>query len=174
MNEGLQIDRLLPSVYASLRAIAATYLERESGYQTLQPTALVHEAYVRLARRNDIDWHGRTHFLALAATEMRRVLVEHARSAGARKRGSGLRPEPIDHADGVVPCVGVAGIALEQALSNLGSRSPRQARVAEMRIFSGMLNREIAETLGVCERTVKGDWHMARAWLARELRAADA
>ena len=165
-------SHLLPLVYDRLRALAKSYLAAAPGHPTLQPTALVHEAYVRLAQREGIDWQGKTHFLAIAAVEMRRVLVDHARAAGAKKRGGGARPLTL----GAVPAHGVGTslevLALEEALQRLAGRSRRQARVAEMRIYAGMVSREIAEILGVSERTVKGDWRMARAWIVRELRGS--
>ena len=164
------VDRLAPAVYDELRRRARVYMRKESGYQTLDPTALVHEAYLRLARRSEIDWHGETHFLAIAATEMRRVLVERARAANAKKRGG--RPTRITLADDAIaerdrP---TEILALDDALGRLCAESPRQARVAEMRLFAEMRSHEIAAALGVSERTVKNDWRMARAWLARVLR----
>ena len=164
----------LPLVYDSLRAIAARYLEREAPYHTLQPTALVHEAYLRLARRDGIDWQGKTHFLAIAAREMRRVLVDHARAAGAAKRGADAHRITLETALLRTKGASVEILSLDEALAHLLSISPRQARVAEMRIYAGMVAREIAAVLGVSERTVKDDWRMARAWLARELRARGA
>ncbi|HKQ60222.1 MAG TPA: ECF-type sigma factor [Candidatus Polarisedimenticolaceae bacterium] len=162
--------RLLPLVYGNLRALACRYLQAE-GYHTLQPTALVHEAYLRLARREEIDWQGQTHFLAVAATEMRRILVDHARSSGAAKRGGEATRIPLSERSAIAEEPQVRVLALEEALGRLAARSPRQARVVEMRVFAGMLAREIGEVLGVSVRTVNGDWRVARAWLARELRS---
>lgn len=161
------------AVYDELRRLARSYLRREGGYQTLGPTALVHEAYVRLARRATIRWRGRTHFLAVAASEMRRVLVERARAADARKRGA--RPVRVSLTDHLL----VGGhnstdlLALDEALTLLASASARQARVAEMRLFAGLPVSEISAQLRVSERTVKGDWRMARAWIARALRGEE-
>ena len=167
------VDRLLPAVYDELRRLARSYLREEGGYQTLEPTALVHEAYLRLAKRTGIDWRGKTHFLAIAASEMRRVLVERARSANASKRGA--RPPRITLTDELLverdhP---MEILALDEALRGLSDKSPRQARVAEMRLFAEMRSHEIGATLGVSERTVKDDWRMARAWLARVLRGGE-
>jgi RNA polymerase sigma factor (TIGR02999 family) len=162
---------LLPLVYDALRAIARRYLEREGAYHTLQPTALVHEAYVRLAGREGIDWQGKTHFLAIAASEMRRVLVDHARAAGAKKRGAEAQRVPLDDERNAGRAATLELLALDEALTRLSAASPRQARVAEMRIFAGMRAAEIGQVLSISERTVKGDWRMARAWLARALRA---
>jgi RNA polymerase sigma factor (TIGR02999 family) len=160
---------LAPLVYEELRAIARRYMRRERGYQTLQPTALVNEAYYRLASGGSVEWRGKTHFLAVAATQMRRILVERARAAGRIKRGEGRRRITLDDDVAPVPERTVDVLVLDEALGNLATRSERQARVAEMRLFSGMLVREIASTLEVSDRTVKEDWRFARAWLAREL-----
>lgn len=163
-------DRLLLLTYEELRQRARAYLRAEGGYQTLDPTALVHEAYARLARRRGIDWKGRTHFLAIAATEMRRVLVERARAADARKRGGRSQRVTLEEATFSKEDRTIDVLALDEALSSLAERSSRQARVAEMRLFAGMAACEIGDVLQVSERTVKGDWRMGRAWLARALR----
>jgi len=164
------IDGLLPQVYDHLRAIASNYLKRETQQLTLQPTALVHEAYLRLADAERINWSGKTHVLALMAREMRRILVDHARRASAKKRGR--QPRRVTLTDRTI-----AGrdrslelLVLDQALHQLATRSKRQASVAELRVFAGLNIREVAHALGVSERTVKGDWQIARAWLARELK----
>ncbi|MGD8376005.1 MAG: ECF-type sigma factor [Acidobacteriota bacterium] len=165
-----RFEHLLPRVYGDLRRIACRYLQGEAPDAILQPTALVHEAYLRLAEVERIDWQGKTHVLAVAAREMRRILVEHARAAKTKKRGG--RPDRITLTEGMLPVSDpvVELLSLDQALRGLGRRSPRQARVAELKIFAGMLGREIAGVIGVSERTVDGDWQVARAWLARELR----
>jgi RNA polymerase sigma factor (TIGR02999 family) len=172
-NASPAADRLLIVVYEELRRLARFYLKREGGYQTLGPTALVHEAYVRLAGRTTIRWRGRTHFLAVAAGEMRRVLVERARAADALKRGA--RPVRVVLADDLL--VGGTGstdlLALDEALTSLAAASARQARVAEMRLFAELPVREISAALCVSERTVKDDWRMARAWIARALRGQE-
>jgi RNA polymerase sigma-70 factor (ECF subfamily) len=166
------LDRLLLLTYEELRRRARAYLRAEGGgYQTLDPTALVHEAYSRLALRRGIAWQGKTHFLAIAAGEMRRVLVERARAAGARKRGGRPGRVTLGEVELTTPARSVDVLALEEALSALAARSTRQARVAEMRLFAGMGAAEISEVLRVSERTVKGDWRLGRAWLARALRA---
>jgi RNA polymerase sigma factor (TIGR02999 family) len=166
-------DRLLIVVYDELRRLARVYLKREGGYQTLGPTALVHEAYLRLARRTTIRWRGKTHFLAVAASEMRRVLVERARAADARKRGA--RPARVALVDDllVVASGSTDLLALDEALRLLAVASARQARVAEMRLFADLPVREISAALCVSERTVKDDWRMARAWIARALRGQE-
>jgi RNA polymerase sigma factor (TIGR02999 family) len=164
-------DRLLPLVYDQLRALAASYLRAERPDITLQPTALVHEAYLRLIANDRIDWKGKTHFLAMAATQMRRILVDHARARDAHKRGGGQRTITLDEEvlAGVKPSVSL--LALDEALLRLAARSGRQARVAELKIFGGLQTREIALSVGVSERTVKEDWRVARAWLMKELAA---
>ena len=160
---------LMPLVYDRLRALAHSYLDNERDDHSLQPTALVHEAYLRLNRIQRMNWNGRTHFFAMAATQMRRILVESARRVNAQKRrGRRLRitlTERIASTQG--PSIDL--IALDQALEKLEQVSPRQCRVAELRLFSGMLVNETAEVVGVSPRTVKKDWSMAQAWLSREL-----
>jgi RNA polymerase sigma-70 factor (ECF subfamily) len=162
-------SRLLPQVYDELRAIAATYMQRERAEHTLQPTALVHEAYMRLIDIERIDWQGRNHFLAMAATQMRRILVNHARDRGAQKRGGGQTLVTLNEDAAVADVDTVEMLALDEALQKLGAASPRQGRVAEMRLFAGLKVDEIANVLEVSARTVKMDWRVARAWLRREL-----
>jgi len=161
--------RLLPQVYKELRRLASLYLQREGAYHTLDPTALVHEAYLRMAKIDQIPWSGKTHFFAMAATQMRRILVEHARAAKTQKRGEGAERVTLREDSALTEVRIVEVLALDHALSNLASVNPRQARVAEMRLFAGMAVAETAQQLGVSERTVKGDWRVARAWLARQL-----
>ena len=163
--------RLLPSVYDKLRSLAGRYLRKESGHPTLQPTELVHEAYIRLVDINRMDWRGKTHFFAMAATQMRRILVDHARAAKARKRGRGYTRVTLreqDFASSRDRAVEI--LDLDEALRRLSERSPRQGRVAELRLFAGLLLEEIAHVLAVSERTARQDWTMGRAWLSRELK----
>jgi RNA polymerase sigma factor (TIGR02999 family) len=164
-------DRLLPLVYTELRALAARYLRSERAGSTLQPTALVHEAYLRLIGNERIDWKGKTHFKAMAATQMRRILVDHARARGAKKRGGG---RPITLTETLLSTATPSPdlLALDQALGRLAARSPRQGRVAELKLFAGLPSTEIAFSLGVSERTVKEDWRVARAWLMKEIAGA--
>lgn len=165
--------RLLPQVYRELRRLAARYLEGEGPDHILQPTALVHEAYLRMAKVDRVSWRSETHFFSMAAKQMRRALVEHARALKTQKRGRGARRVTLqDNLVATGPGT-VEVLALNEALERLAARSRRQARVAEMRLFSGMAVREIAEALGVSERTVKGDWRVARAWIARELTVSE-
>lgn len=163
-------EALMVLAYAELRALARRRLAREAGGHILEPTALVHEAFLRLHDADRVPWNGRTHFLAVAARQMRRVLVEHARSAGTVKRGG--RRERVSLADhhGAVAGASIDLLAVDESLERIAARFPRSAEVAEMRIFSGMDVGEIARALGVSGRTVKNDWRFARAWLTRDLR----
>lgn len=170
------LDRLLPLVYDELRVVASRRMERERAGHTLQATALVHEAYVRLVGA-DVDWRDRAHFFALAATTMRRVLVDHARARGAGKRGAGSPVVSLDRTDIDLAADGgdaVELIALDQALEELERQDARKARVVEAHVFGGLTYREIGEALGISEATVDRDLRMARAWLARALADGDA
>lgn len=161
--------KLLPLVYEDLKKLAARYLRREREGHTLEPAAVVHEAWLRLVDIDRIDWQGKTHFFAMAAIQMRRVLRDRARARNAQKRGgrlvrvsfppdvAGLSRRPIEIA------------ALNEALDALAQDHERQARVAELRLFAGLQDREIAEAVGVAERTARQDWRFARAWLAGRL-----
>ena len=170
-GSGRAADELMPLVYDELRALAARLLRAERPGSTLQPTALVHEAYLRLIEHDRIDWQGKTHFLAMAATQMRRILVDHARAKAAQKRGGPSRRVTLTESLARTPDATVELLALDEALSRLVARHPRQGRVAELKIFAGLLSREIAHCLSVSERTVKDDWRVARAWLMKELSA---
>lgn len=160
---------LFPIVYEELRRLAASALRRERTDHTLQPTALVHEAFLRLAEAPGTSWENRAHFVAVAARVMRRVLVDHARGRNALKRGNGEIRVPIDDVD--VPAVGqdVDLVALDDALARLAMLDERQARIVELRFFGGLSVPETAALIGASERTVKRDWQVARAWLTREL-----
>jgi len=168
-GEGKAADRLLPLVYRDLRALAASYLKKERPGHSLQPTELVHEAYLQLVDQDRIDWRGKTHFFAMAATQMRRVLVEHARASATQKRGQWPTRVTLD--DTIAPAaeLSIEFLAIDEALTRLGVRHERQGRIAEMRLFAGMLMKEIAAYLGVSERTVRNDWRVARAWLRKEV-----
>ena len=162
-------DELLPLIYEKLRALAGNYIQNEKGYQTLQPTALVHEAYLRLADMDRMDWKGKTHFYAMAATAMRRVLVDRARAAMASKRGS--KPVRVVLTEGLLTTHTSALdlLDLDKSLSRLALESSRQVAVAELKLFSGMQIDEIAFTLSISATTVKQEWRVARAWLAADL-----
>jgi RNA polymerase sigma factor (TIGR02999 family) len=162
-------SRLLPLVYSELRRLAAYYMRAEKPGQTIQPTELVHEAYLRLVGEHQIDWQGRSHFLALAATSMRRILVDRARKKMAEKHGGGGEKVQLDEALVFSPGKSKGIVALDEALKQLELLSPRQSRVVEMRFFGGLEMEEIARIEGVSLRTVKQDWSLARAWLHREI-----
>lgn len=165
------LDELLPLVYDELRALAAAYLRRERADHTLQPTALAHEAWLRLVDADQVHWQGRSHFLGIAARVMRRVLIDHARRVGARKRGGGRRRVTLSEATPLLDQEEVDVLALDEALTELAALDERKARVVEFRFFSGMSMREVAEALGVSQTTAEEDWYFARAWLARRLGA---
>jgi RNA polymerase sigma factor (TIGR02999 family) len=166
-------DRLLPLVYDEFRALARHYLAQERANHTLQPTALVHEAYMKLVDQTRVDWQGRSHFFAVAAQAMRRILVDHARSRQREKRGGGRARVVLDEAVALSPQKDEDVIALDEALERLAKLDPRQAKVVELRFFGGLGVEEVAHALGVSKRTVEGDWTFARAWLSRELRGTD-
>src|SRR6185312_8184446 len=167
-------DKLLPLVYDEFRALARHYLGQERANHTLQPTALVHEAYMKLVDQTRVDWQGKSHFFAVAAQAMRRILVDHARSRQREKRGGGRARVILDEAVALSPQKDEDVLALDEALERLAKLDPRQAKVVELRFFGGLNVEEVAEALGVSKRTVEGDWTFARAWLSRELRGADA
>lgn len=165
------LDRLLPMVYGELRKIAARYMRAEDVSHTLQPTALVHEAYMRLVDQRDVEWQNRAHFFGVAAQLMRRLLVDHARGRNRQKRGGGLQVVPLEDHDvaGPAPDGGLDLVELDGALDRLAELSPQQGRIVELRYFGGLSIEETAEVLGVSTMTVKRGWAMARAWLHREL-----
>jgi RNA polymerase sigma factor (TIGR02999 family) len=159
-------DALLPLVYDELRAIAAQKMRSERADHTLQPTALVNEAFLRLVDQTRVQWQGRAHFCAVAASMMRRILVDHARRRDADKRGAGQRPVVLDEA--FAPSGGqnpVDIVALDDLLNRLAELNERHARVVELRFFGGLTVEETAHALGISPATVKNDWRAARAWL---------
>lgn len=161
-------ERLMPLVYDELRALARSFFGRQRSDHTLEPTALVHDAYVRLVHQDKVDWNGRAHFFATAARAMRQILVNHAEAKGAQKRGGGWNRVTLAVADTDTERV-VDILALEEALTRLEALDPRQARVVELRYFARMTIEETASVVGVSPRTVELDWRMAKAWLAKEL-----
>lgn len=163
------LEALTPLVYAELRRIAEGYLRLERAGHTLQPTALVHEAWMRLARPNQSNVATRTHFYALAARIMRRVLVDWARAAGADKRGSGHKPVPLSEHDLAREDETEAFLALEEALCLLGNINPRQARIVELKYFGGLTGAEIAGELDTSPATVSRELRTAEAWLAQAM-----
>ena len=163
------LEALMPLVYSELRRLARHYLRGESAEQTLQSTALVHEAYVRLVDWRNVEWQNRAHFFGVAAQMMRRVLVDRARERQAAKRGSGAVKLTIDHAFAMPVENGVDFQALDHALTQLEKLDPQQGRVVELRFFGGLSIEETAAALGISTATVKRSWSAARAWLRRAL-----
>ena len=165
-------EQLLPAVYAELRRLAGGYLKRERSGHTLQPTELVHEAYLRLVDQTRVEWQGRTHFFAVAANAMRRLLVDHARKRSRDKRGGDPQRVTLHEEIRAVPgfdCDLEDLITLDDALADLARLDERQAKIVEMRCFAGLKVDEVAAVLAVSKRTVEGDWTHARAWLKRRL-----
>jgi len=162
-------SRLIPLVYAELRRVAARYMRGEQPGHSLQATALVHEAYLRLAGQQDISWQNRAHFFGVAANIMRRILVDHARAKQARKRGGSIQKVSFDEAVLVQPEPSRDFLALDEALERLARRDSRQSRIVELRFFGGLSEEEAAEVLGISVRTVKREWAVARAWLYKEI-----
>jgi RNA polymerase sigma factor (TIGR02999 family) len=162
-------SRLLTIVYGELRRLAAYYMRGEKPGQTIQATELVHEAYLRLIGHERIEWKGRSHFFAMAATSMRRILVDRARKKMAQKHGGVGEKIQLDEALLFSPEKPKNILALNDALSRLETMSPRQGRVVELRFFGGLEMEEIAEIEGISLRTAKQDWSLARAWLHHEI-----
>jgi RNA polymerase sigma-70 factor (ECF subfamily) len=163
------VDELVPLVYDELRRVAARYLRREAQGNTLQPTALVHEAFLKLAGQRRVDWQGRTHVLAIGAKAMRRILVDHAKRKRRVKRGGGMKRIELDEAAALSPQRDEDLLAIDEALDKLAHIDERQATIVELRFFGGMTVEEVAQVLGVSKRTVESEWTMVRAWLRREL-----
>ena len=166
------VDQLVPLLYNELRRLAGYYLRQERSDHTLQATALVHEAYLRLIDQRAVEWKNRSHFFAVAAQVMRRILLDYARSHQAVKRGGALPKLSLDNA--VIFCAEQANelVALDDLLTRLAKLDPQQARIVELRFFGGMSVEETAELMGISPRTVKRDWAMAKSWFSRELRNA--
>jgi len=162
-------SELIPHVYTELKRLAAGYLRRERQGHTLQATALVHEAYLKLAGQQDPNWRNRSHFFAMAAQLMRRILTDYARLHRADKRGAGVVPLNLDDVVVLGPQQCARIDDLDEALTRLAAFAPRPAKVVEMRFFGGMTEDEVAEFLQISQRTVKRDWLIARAWLFGEL-----
>jgi len=165
----LNLDTLLPIVYQELRRLAAGYLRREKPGQTLQPTALVHEAYLRLMKDRPGRWQNRAHFCAIAAHSMRQILIERARARSAAKRGGARQRITLDEGLVAGGDRSIDLIALDEALQRLAEIDPEQARLVELRFFGGLTIEETAEALDMSPATVKRHWTVAKAWLTREL-----
>jgi len=163
------LEALLPLVYAELRRLAHRYMAGERRGHTLQTTALVNEAYVRLVDAERIDWQDRAHFFAVSARLMRQVLIQHARARQADKRGGDAVRVEFDEASFPSPGRDADLIALDEALDRLARVDPREARIVELRFFAGLGEEEAAHVLGISDRTVRREWDHARAWLLREL-----
>jgi RNA polymerase sigma factor (TIGR02999 family) len=161
--------KLLDAVYRELHQMAARYMRRERADHTLQPTALIHEAYFRLIDQREKDWQNRAHFYGVAAQVMRRILVDYARTHRTAKRGGAHQKVSLDDAILLSPEQSDEIVALDEALSRLARLDPRQTRVVELRFFGGLSEEETAQLLGVSSRTIKRDWSMAKAWLYGEL-----
>jgi RNA polymerase sigma factor (TIGR02999 family) len=172
VSDKSQLSEMIPLVYAELRRVAARSMRRERAGHTLQPTALVNEAYLRLRKDHGQRWQNRTHFLAIAALSMRQILVERARARGAAKRGGGGQVR-VTLADIPAPTADESPdlLALDEALTALERIDPGKARIVELRYFGGLTVEETADLVGVSPATVKRSWTMARAWLKRELSA---
>ena len=167
------LDELIPIVYSELRQLARHQLRGERSDHSLQPTALTHEAFLRLFGTRQISWQNRAHFFAVASQLMRRVLVEHARKRRASKRAGSATRVILDEARTPAEPVDVDVIALHEALTELEKVDPRQSRIVELKYFGGLNNEETAEVLSVSLATVKRDWSVARLWLRRALDGAD-
>ena len=165
-------DELLPLVYEELRRLAAQKMANEAAGHTLQPTALVHEAWLRLAGAENQRWDGRGHFFAAAAESMRRILIERARRKKALKRGGDLKPVNLDDVDVAALADGDTLLLINDALEKLEKEDPDAAQVVKLRFFAGLTNEEAGQSLGVTGRTAKRYWTFARAWLFQELRGA--
>ena len=163
------LDRLLPAIYAELRRLASSYLRRERRDHTLQPTALVHEAFLKLVDQRAVRWQNRAHFFGIAAQAMRRILVDHARAHAADKRGAGGHRVSLDDAQlaGGMPDIDV--LALDEVLTRLATLDPEMSRVVELKFFGGLTMEETAEVMQTSPATVGREWRMAKAWLYAEL-----
>ncbi len=170
-REGNQsaLDELYPLVYDELHRLARRYMSRERKDHTLQTTALINEAYVRLVDQKNVNWANRSHFFAISAQIMRRILIDHARRHAYAKRGGGAQQVSLEEVAAVAPDQGREILRLDEALKSLAERDPRRSQVVELRYFGGLNNEEIAGVLHVSENTVTRDWNMARAWLYQQL-----
>ena len=166
-------EKLMPVVYSELKRVARAYMRRERPGHTLQTTALVHEAYLRLVRQENVRWQGRSHFFGIAAQLMRRILIDHARGHLREKRGGAVVALHLDEALVFSPEHSQELVRLDEALDRLAKLDPRQSRIVELRFFGGLSVEETAEYLGISPKTVKRDWAVAKAWLHAEVRSAN-
>jgi len=167
-------DELLPLVYEELRSLASACMRSERRDHTLQPTAIVHEAYIRLVQADKMRWQGRAHFMAVAAAAIRRVLIDHARRVNAIKRGGDQVRIAMDDHLRVAKAPNLDLLDLNESLERLAAMNPRQSRIVELRFFGGLTNEEVAQVMGLSRATVSDEWAFARAWLARELEVKEA
>jgi RNA polymerase sigma factor (TIGR02999 family) len=167
------LDRWVPLVYEELRAFAGKLLSDKAGGITLQPTSLVHEAYLRLLDQRRVDWQDRLHFFRIAARVMRRILVDHCRARVALKRGGAQVAIELEEALAASSPSAIDVLAVDRLLTDLEALDPQQTRIVELRFFAGLTVEETAEALGISPATVKRDWALARAWMAKELRPAE-
>jgi RNA polymerase sigma-70 factor (ECF subfamily) len=163
------LDQMTPALYEELRRLARFFLANERPDHTLQPTALVHEAYIRLIRQHAVDWRNRAHFLGVAATMMRRILINHAQARLAAKRQGQAQAVALDDALGVFTTSTIDVLELNQVLEQLTDLDPQQGRVVELRYFGGLTIEETAEVLGISPATVKREWSIARLWLLQKI-----
>jgi RNA polymerase sigma factor (TIGR02999 family) len=170
-GDGNALDKLIPIVYEDLRHVAGRYMQSEESGHTLQTTALVHEAYLRLTREQDRTWESRAHFFAVAAQIMRNLLVDHARMATRAKRGGGIAEISLEDAPELATAKPEVMLALDDAMRRLAEVDPRASRIVELRYFVGLNNEEVANVIGISEKTVIRDWNTAKAWLRAELRS---
>ena len=172
-GEESALDRLMPVVYNELRRIARNFMRRQNPGHTLQTTALVNEAFLNLVDSSRVNWQSRTHFFAISAQLMRRVMVDSARRRKSRKRGGEYLRVTLDNGADIAPESNTDLLALDEALTRLARLNPRHARIVELRYFGGLTEEQVAAALGVSERTVRRDWVLARSWLFRELTQKD-
>jgi len=168
------LDELYPLVYEELHRLARRYMSRERKGHTLQTTALINEAYVRLVDQRNVRWANRSHFFAISAQIMRRILIDHARRHAYAKRGGGAQQVSLEEAATVTPDQSLDLLRLDEALKSLSEMDPRRGQVVELRFFGGLNNEEIAGVLKISENTVTRDWNMARAWLYQQLTGSGA
>jgi RNA polymerase sigma factor (TIGR02999 family) len=163
------LDRLIPQIHDELRKLAASYLRKERPDHTLQPTALVNEAFLKLVDQRAVKWQNRAHFFGIAAQAMRRILVDHARAHAASKRGGAVRKVPLEDAAMIGRAVDVDVVALDEALTRLAALDPQQSRIVELRFFGGLTMEETAEVMRISPATIGREWRVAKAWLSAEL-----
>ena len=162
-------EKLLPLVYEELRSLAAYYMRNERPGHTLQTTALVHEAYLRLCGGMDMDWESKAHFLGIAANTMRRILIDYARKRNREKKGGGWKRESLDKVEAFIGEPSMDLIALNQAMEHLSEIDPTMVRVVELKFFGGLTVEETAKVLSISPRTVKNEWRTAKAWLRHHM-----